>query len=124
MGTSPDPTVGVRTTETEPPNLEERQSHDALGRLECHAPSLEKNGKCTSNDILVLSNTARAPVDEKYAADAAETEYPGGFKLLSIILALVMGIFLASLDMVSNRNPKSWPGLRDIYIGFADSVHR
>lgn len=109
MGTNSGPTVGARTTETERPSLEKRQSHDPPNRLECYAMSLKKqNGKCASNDILVPP-TARAPVDEKHDSNAAEAEYPGGFKLFSIILALVMGIFLASLDMVSNRNPESWP---------------
>jgi hypothetical protein len=108
MGTNPNTPVGARTTETEAPDLEKRQSHDHPSRLECHARSLkQQTEECASNDILVSPDTAQVPSDEKHATDPAKTEYPGGFKLVSIILALVMGIFLASLDMVSNGNSEN-----------------
>jgi len=37
----------------------------------------------------------------------AKPEYPTGWKLACIILALMMGIFLASLDMVNSVFPYS-----------------
>lgn len=37
---------------------------------------------------------------EKAAAEEEPVNYPTGFRLTCIILALVLGIFLASLDMV------------------------
>ncbi|KAH6613225.1 major facilitator superfamily-domain-containing protein [Chaetomium tenue] len=109
MSLHTDLSVGATATETEPPILKKPESHDAHGRLESHVPSGEKEDeKCISNDILALPDTALVPDGERHAAGVAETEYPGGFKLFSIILALVMGIFLASLDMtiVATAIPK------------------
>ena len=96
MGTEPGPVAGVTTTATGPPGAEKG--------LESTAPSTldeKTNGELerTSNDL--PADAPQASDDGKQAADAAEVEYPSGFKLVFIILALVMGIFLASLDMVS-----------------------
>jgi hypothetical protein len=36
--------------------------------------------------------------------EEASTDYPGGFHLFIIVLALILSVFLVALDMVSNFN--------------------
>jgi EmrB/QacA subfamily drug resistance transporter len=102
MSTGP-PSAGVTATATGPPGVEKG--------LESAAPSTldeKTNGDlgCTSNDL--PTDAAQTSDDGTQAGDAAVVEYPSGFKLVSIILALIMGIFLASLDMtiVATAIPK------------------
>jgi hypothetical protein len=75
--------------------------------LESGAPSMvdEKHGgELRSSNI--SAETTQASDGKEQAADAVSVEYPTGLKLVSIILALVLGIFLASLDMVSSRDTR------------------
>ena len=103
MSTEPGHSAGVTTTETGPPVTEKGLKSTAPSTLD------EKtNGEleCSSNGL--QAGAAQASDDGKQAVDAAGVEYPSGFKLVSIILVLVMGIFLASLDMVSGSKAGNW----------------
>lgn len=62
----------------------------------------KKNSNCMCEEFSP-PDAAAASKDEKQMSTAETIEYPTGFRLASIILALIMGIFLASLDMVSHR---------------------
>ncbi|KAK4031982.1 major facilitator superfamily domain-containing protein [Parachaetomium inaequale] len=103
MSTELGPSASVTTTTTGPPGAEKG--------LESAAPSTldeKTNGELESTSKGLPADAAQVSDDGKQAAEAAETGYPSGFKLASIILALVMGIFLASLDMtiVATAIPK------------------
>lgn len=72
------------------------------GSLEAAAPSTldeKQHGEFRSSNI--PAETTQESDGTMQTTDAASVEYPTGLKLVSIILALVLGIFLASLDMVS-----------------------
>jgi hypothetical protein len=54
--------------------------------------------------------TTTQPLDEKIEVistkqDAPDDEYPSGIKLVAIVVALILAIFLASLDMVRLDHP-------------------
>jgi hypothetical protein len=39
--------------------------------------------------------------------DVDESDYPTGFRLLFVVVALILAIFLTSLDFVSHRSTKT-----------------
>lgn len=56
----------------------------------------------TNSSLHVASAEVRpVALDRESNSLPPEPEYPQGWKLACIVLALMMGIFLASLDMVS-----------------------
>ncbi|KAK4152274.1 major facilitator superfamily domain-containing protein [Chaetomidium leptoderma] len=107
MSTLHGPLAATTTTAAGSPGLEKGQpSPPPTGSLESAVPSTldEKRPEgCTNDD---LSADAAQEIDG--TTSATSVEYPTGFKLASIILALVLGIFLASLDMtiVATAIPK------------------
>ncbi|AEO61264.1 hypothetical protein MYCTH_2311259 [Thermothelomyces thermophilus ATCC 42464] len=114
MGTELGRPTGARTTATGGPLVAENEhsnSSTPAETLDLIAPpstSDEKENGNFASDELSPPDAAAAAEDEKQAAKAETTEYPTGFRLVSIILALIMGIFLASLDMtiVATAIPK------------------
>jgi hypothetical protein len=60
-------------------------------RASSPAPELKDEGKNVDNG---------SPIEEKANVEAGE-EYPEGLRLFSIMFALVVSMFLLSLDMVS-----------------------
>ncbi|KAK4245176.1 major facilitator superfamily-domain-containing protein [Corynascus novoguineensis] len=70
--------------------------------------TLDLTTPSASNEKLEERTSVQATNDGKQAGNDAAIKYPSGFKLASIILALIMGIFLASLDMtiVATAIPK------------------
>lgn len=61
----------------------------------------EKRNEETRSSNTPADTTQASDTEE--ATDAANIEHPTGLKLASIILALMLGIFLASLDMVNHE---------------------
>lgn len=48
------------------------------------------------------------PIEEASLEEPDDVEYPTGFRLVAVVVALVLSIFLVALDMVSRRHYSSF----------------
>ncbi|KAL2195600.1 major facilitator superfamily domain-containing protein [Corynascus similis CBS 632.67] len=103
MSTEPGPLAGAKTCIATGDPLESEKEQPGS----TPTATLDLTTPLASNEKLERTSV-QATNDRKQAANDAAIEYPSGFKLASIILALIMGIFLASLDMtiVATAIPK------------------
>lgn len=95
------------------PRDQERAVSTASTLHEEEIPSVldEKVGQETDNGSDKASEKASKQDQELgIAGDEPEQEYPSGFKMFFIVLALVLSVFLLSLDMV---RPLPWESLYD-----------
>lgn len=70
-----------------------------------HDPTTTITSTNTKQPATINDLTTTQPLDEKTDAlstkqDVVDDEYPSGIKLVAIVVALILAIFLASLDMV------------------------
>lgn len=78
---------------------------------EKHAPAAESVAMTSNDEAASPAASASANADAASAKpdDATANRYPSGIALFFIVLALILSIFLASLDMVrvvGNKFPK------------------
>lgn len=85
------------TSATTTPNPKPKQ--DAyLSDSTTRAPSLSESGN--ENKEKAAERTSNSLKEEPLGSEQDSNEYPTGFTLVSIVIALVLSIFLVSLDMV------------------------
>lgn len=94
------------------PTVEQSDLEQGSTRAPSTVPDLdyEKKRNDTSSMTSDDERKKEPATEEPNADDATTTEYPTGARLTFIVVALVLSIFLVSLDMVSS--PRSGPGER------------
>ena len=94
--------MGTMSTEsgTLPSMTPTESGSDGLKKGRDSTPTADSRGSTAPFTLNEKQNTSLASNDSEQELEATGDEYPTGAKLVSIILALILGIFLASLDMV------------------------
>lgn len=82
------------------PKSEHSDFEQASTRAPSTAPDVDYEEKKESTGNVTDEETGKAGPAGLEATDASLAEYPTGARLLFIVIALVLSIFLVSLDMV------------------------
>ena len=100
MGSHEDPHRGTSTMADGTPASTAHASNDLSSINEKPPSSSEKSADTTMapDAPIFIDNTSH---EVQQGDETSTDEYPKGLPLLFIVLAIILGIFLASLDMVS-----------------------